>query len=444
MSTPFISSILETPLDGTIKGIPIATGSVRLGDVGAMGWNALRGDMVLPLLVLHDAHLRNNLELIRDFAAQNHVSIAPHGKSSLCPQLYLQHVEMAGAWGMSAATTQQAAVVAASGIRNILIVNQIVGRAAVAQLAEIIGAYPDCSICSLVDSSASLDELRRYGAALLKRGDRFRVLIEIGVPHGRGGVRRFEDAVRLIELIASQRDVFDLVGVECYEGAASGSTPEETICEVDRLLDLTVDVLLHARSAGAFADRAEIILTAAGSTYPDRAVVRLRRAGNIPGLRIVLRGGSSLISDHGVYRTQLALMDKRGGFDVGTAPRSAVAAFKPALELLAAVLSVQEDDVAILNMGIRDMPHDQGYPMPLRLYRDGALIRTIDEGDGSWRIARSHDQHCFLAHPRGADVAVGDMVAFGISHPCTAFDKWRVFYRVDEEFNVTGALKTFF
>jgi D-serine dehydratase len=187
-----------------------------------------------------------------------------------------------------------------------------------------------------------------------------------------------------------------------------------------------------------------MILTAAGSTYPDRAVARLRRAGNIAGLRIVLRGGSSLISDHGVYRTQLALMDERGGFDVGQAPRSAVAAFKPALELLAAVLSVQEDDVAILNMGIRDMPHDQGYPVPLRLYRDGALIRTIDDGDGSWRIARSHDQHCFLAHPRGADVAVGDVVAFGISHPCTAFDKWRVLYRVDEEFNVTGALKTFF
>jgi D-serine dehydratase len=82
--------------------------------------------------------------------------------------------------------------------------------------------------------------------------------------------------------------------------------------------------------------------------------------------------------------------------------------------------------------------------VPLRLYRDGALIRTIDEGDGSWRIARSHDQHCFLAHPSGADVAVGDVVAFGISHPCTAFDKWRVLYRVDEEFNVTGALKTFF
>jgi D-serine dehydratase len=445
MTTPFIRSILATPLDGTIKGIPAVSGSVRLGDVGAMGWNVLRGDMVLPLLVLHDSHLCNNLELMRDFATHHGVSIAPHGKSSLCPQLYLQHVETLGAWGMSAATTQQATVIAESGIRNILIANQIVGRAAVAQLAGLIGAYPECNVCSLVDSEASLNELRLFGAALLRPGERFRVLVEIGVPGGRAGVRRFEDAIRLIDLIASQRDVFDLVGVECYEGAAHGGTPEETIQEVDRLLDLTIDVLLHARSAEAFSGRTEVILTAAGSTYPDRAVAKLQRAAGIAGLRIVLRGGSSLISDHGIYRTQLAQMDKRGGLDIGLAQRSsAVSAVKPALELLAAVLSVQEDGVAIMNMGIRDMPHDLGYPTPLRIYRDSALVRTIAEGDSSWRIVRSHDQHCFLAHPCGSGVAVGDVVAFGISHPCTAFDKWRIFYRVDEAFNVTGALKTFF
>jgi D-serine dehydratase len=41
-------------------------------------------------------------------------------------------------------------------------------------------------------------------------------------------------------------------------------------------------------------------------------------------------------------------------------------------------------------------------------------------------------------------VRVGDLFAFGISHPCTAFDKWRLVFRVDDDFNVTGAVKTFF
>jgi D-serine dehydratase len=49
-----------------------------------------------------------------------------------------------------------------------------------------------------------------------------------------------------------------------------------------------------------------------------------------------------------------------------------------------------------------------------------------------------------VRYPRGADIRVGDLFALGISHPCTAFDKWDVLYRVDEEFNVLEALKTFF
>ena len=39
---------------------------------------------------------------------------------------------------------------------------------------------------------------------------------------------------------------------------------------------------------------------------------------------------------------------------------------------------------------------------------------------------------------------VGDLVGFGISHPCTAFDKWRVIPVVDDELRVTGAVRTFF
>jgi D-serine deaminase-like pyridoxal phosphate-dependent protein len=34
-----------------------------------------------------------------------------------------------------------------------------------------------------------------------------------------------------------------------------------------------------------------------------------------------------------------------------------------------------------------------------------------------------NDQHTFV---RGADLNVGDVVRLGLSHPCTAFDKWRL------------------
>jgi D-serine deaminase-like pyridoxal phosphate-dependent protein len=64
--------------------------------------------------------------------------------------------------------------------------------------------------------------------------------------------------------------------------------------------------------------------------------------------------------------------------------------------------------------------------------------------DSDYTVVNSNDQHCYLRYPAGADIRVGDLFAFGISHPGTAFAKRDVLYRVDEMFNVIGAVKTFF
>jgi D-serine dehydratase len=36
------------------------------------------------------------------------------------------------------------------------------------------------------------------------------------------------------------------------------------------------------------------------------------------------------------------------------------------------------------------------------------------------------------------------MVGCGISHPCTTFDKWRVMYVVNEDYDVVSAVTTYF
>ena len=46
--------------------------------------------------------------------------------------------------------------------------------------------------------------------------------------------------------------------------------------------------------------------------------------------------------------------------------------------------------------------------------------------------------------PASAPFRVGDMVACGISHPCTTFDKWRLLFIVDDDYTVTSAIRTFF
>ena len=46
--------------------------------------------------------------------------------------------------------------------------------------------------------------------------------------------------------------------------------------------------------------------------------------------------------------------------------------------------------------------------------------------------------------PADADIAPGDLLGATISHPCGAFDRWRLLYRVDDAYDVLGGVETWF
>jgi D-serine dehydratase len=438
----WLQTVLDLELDAKTKGIPLAERSVRLGDVGKQGWNVLRGDLMFPVLALRDARMRQNLALIRDFATRHHVDLAPHGKSTMCPQLYRDQLELGGAWGITAATVQQCAVVAAAGVPNIILANEVLGRANIEQLAALKRAYPRTAIYHLVDSPAVVEALVRHGAPALAQGTRFQVLLEAGYVGGRTGVRTMESALAVLEAVRAHASLLELAGVECYEGTINLPDADETIRAVDRFLDFALEVLGRAGASGALAGRGEVLLTAGGSSYFDRVAEKFAPARRGPATRVVLRGGSYLTYDHGFYRRKMVDLQRRGGLSVPAGVVDPTVALQPALELWALVQALHDPGTAIMTMGIRDLPYDLDYPVPLRQYRDGRLLREV--ADAGHALVNSNDQHCYLRYPAGADLRVGDVFAFGISHPCTAFDKWDVLYRVDEAFNVIGALKTFF
>jgi D-serine dehydratase len=439
----FIESILATPLDSRSKGMPATDRQIPLGDVGTKGWNVLRGDMMLPLLTVNQTRMHKNLALMREYADHHNVSLAPHGKSTVCPQLYLEQIGMGGCWGITAATIQQAAVVAATGITNVIIANQVVSRANVEQFVDLKKKYPAAAIYSLVDSPETVRQLAEFGRTRLS-GAKFQVLAEVGYVGGRTGARTFESAKAVIDEIGHQSDVIELCGVECYEGTINLADPDETIAEVDRFLDFAVSVLAYCKNSGLLRKDGEVLLTAGGSAYFDRVVSKFTAAHSGPNARIVLRGGSYLTYDHGFYEKKLLQLDERGGLDGPRGHIRASTEFLPALQIWAAVQSLQDPGMAILAMGIRDLPYDLGYPRPLRQYRNGKEIRNLEADGAPYKIINSNDQHCYMQYPAGTDIAVGDVLACGISHPCTAFDKWDVFYMIDDDHNVIGALKTFF
>jgi D-serine dehydratase len=55
-----------------------------------------------------------------------------------------------------------------------------------------------------------------------------------------------------------------------------------------------------------------------------------------------------------------------------------------------------------------------------------------------------NDQHTHMKVPEESPLRVGDMVSFGVSHPCLTFDKWQVLYVVDDAYNIVSAVRTFF
>ena len=59
-------------------------------------------------------------------------------------------------------------------------------------------------------------------------------------------------------------------------------------------------------------------------------------------------------------------------------------------------------------------------------------------------VTGHNDQHTHMTVPENSPLQVGDMLCFGMGHPCTTFDKWQVMMLVDPGYDVVGAIRTYF
>jgi D-serine dehydratase len=115
-----------------------------------------------------------------------------------------------------------------------------------------------------------------------------------------------------------------------------------------------------------------------------------------------------------------------------------------ALEVWALVQSVPEAARAVCGLGRRDASHDMELPQPMWWLRPGAHAQPQPVPAGV-HTHKLYDQHALLDSRDGPmPLQVGDLVGFGIAHPCTTFDKWPLLHLVDEEGRVDGGIRTFF
>ncbi|MEP7083764.1 MAG: amino acid deaminase [Betaproteobacteria bacterium] len=433
-----LDPILAEVIDGTTKGYPLDAAPLPLAEIGAQRWSVLAGDLPLPLAVIRDSALRHNQSWMRDFAAATGVLLAPHGKTTMAPQIFAQQLA-AGAWGMTVANVAQLALCVRFGVRRVIMANQLLGAMEIRTVIELQRRHPELEFHFLIDSTEQLAAIEAVAAAA-GPSRKLTALVELGIPGGRTGVRTDAGAIALARAVAASTWIA-LSGLECYEGLKVSGDSARDVATVGALMDRVKHVALACDREALFAGES-IVLTAGGSAAFDIVARELPTRLSKPVLTI-LRSGCYVTHDSGNYDRLLVGVKARSGEPWQSRP-----GLQPALEVWSRVQSCPEPGLAILTMGKRDASYDIELPIPIKRYRQGTA-RAPQAAPPSWKISAMNDQHAYLRFADdGTESAdppqVGDLVGCGISHPCTTFDKWRLLFTVDDDYRVTGAIRTFF
>lgn len=420
-------------LDGRTKGMPADLKLTPLGEIGAKGWNVLAGDVPSPAAVLKVSALRNNQKWMSSVVSHYGVSLCPHGKTTMAPQIFASQLA-GGCWGITLSTLHQVRVARHYGVQRIVIANQILDRAFLRYLFDEREGDPNFECFHLIDSNEGIDAiLAETEKRTLVRP--FEVLIEVGAENGRTGVRTIEEATALATRMLAHPKAMQLRGVEGFEGSLQGVDRGDTDRRVEDLLSLMVRSAEQLDTLELFGE-GEILLSAGGSAYFDRVAKRLAQCSLERPKRVVLRSGCYISHDSQMYEALV-------GDVLSRSPELVKAGHpKPALEIWATVQSRPESDLLFLNIGKRDvsfdihMPRVTGY---IPIGDDEVITLKHDH-----QIVALNDQHAYLRCPPDGPLRPGDRVSIGISHPCTTFDKWDVLVVTDDDYNVIDAIKTFF
>jgi D-serine dehydratase len=422
-----MDTLFDPLLDGTFKGYPASAPPLRRSQVAHQGWQVLAGDLPLPLAVLRQGPLRHNLGWLQQLVRAQGVALAPHGKTTMSPQLFMAQLD-AGAWGISFANVQQLAQGVAAGVRRSVIANQVLQLADLQRLAALHRQHADLRVMFLLDSAEQLALIEAAAQPVV-----FEVLLELGLTGGRTGCRGHGPAFALARR-AHASPAVRLAGIECYEGlwGTGESTADQAMAQG---LMQRVHALAQACDAEDLFDTDEVVVSAGGSALFDLVAPALRPRLRKP-VQGLLRSGCYLTHDDGFYRRMVHVANQR----LGCADADGLRA---ALQVWCQVQSLPEPGLAILNAGKRDLSFDMGLPVPVAYSPLGSL--GASDAPAAWQISGLNDQHAYLRlGDDDAGLRVGDRVALGISHPCTTFDKWRWMPVVDEHYRVVDAITTCF
>ncbi|MFI8203283.1 amino acid deaminase [Streptomyces sp. NPDC085937] len=416
-----LARLAEERVGHRFKGLPPDAVNLTVGELAAQRRNLFTDGFTTPVLALSAERLEHNLAALETFAERHGLAFAPHGKTSMAPQLFHRQIER-GAWGITLAVPHQVRVAREFGIERVFLANELVDAAALRWVAAELDTDPAFRFVCYVDSVRGVELM---DAALEGASRPVDVVVELAAGEGaRTGVRTEAECAAIADAVAGAR-ALRLVGVAGYEGEVPQADPERVRAWLRRLVALAVDF----DKAGRFAGLDEIVVSAGGSAWFDAVADVFAEVPELsaPVLKL-LRSGAYVSHDDGHYErlTPFNRVPGEGGL-------------KPAFRLWTQVVSRPSAEQAFTNAGKRDAAYDLDLPVARVVRRDG-----VERPATGIEVTGLSDQHAWLRTSSEADLEVGDWVGLGLSHPCTSFDKWVLIPVAEADGTVVDYIRTFF
>lgn len=299
-----------------------------------------------PALILDLDAFEANLKRLADAAQAAGVRLRPHAKTHKCAEIAKRQIAL-GAIGICCQKVSEAEAMIAAGIDNVLVSNEVVGKAKLDRLAAL-RHRAWVGVCA--DDAGNVDDL---DAAAARAGVRLPVLVEIDVGANRCGVAPGAPAVALARHIAGKQNL-EFTGLQAYQGRAQHirdiGERRAAIAAAAAMVRETLDGL---KAAGLDC----LIVGGAGTgTYEMEAA---------SGVYNELQAGSYIFMDADYARNL-----KEAGQPVDE--------FRHSLFIYATVMSHPAAERAYLDAGLKAFSVDSGLPVLCDL--DGAeLVRASDE-----------------------------------------------------------------
>lgn len=323
-------------------------------------------DLDTPLLCIDLDRMQSNIQKMAVQCREHGVQWRPHEKCHKTPAIALQEIA-AGAIGVTCAKVAEAEVMAAGGIRDILIANMIVGERKWERIAALRRWADPIIAC---DHYAQVEPL---AAVCRRHGVTVRMLIEVNLGLDRVGVRPGKDTVELAQAI-DKLDGVKLAGIMGYEGHLLGIAD---LAEKEQKIRESMGLLVGCREA---IERSGIAcgIVSAGGTGSYQFTVKC------PGVTEVQAGGGIFMDPY--YRNKCQVKD-----------------LDYALTVLATVVSRPTLDRAILDSGRKTLNPDVAMP--------------VVAGHEDAEVKRLSAEHCELKlGPKSQNLKIGDKIELVVGY----------------------------